>query len=291
MFFTIGTDIEIFGQTKDGHHAALCGLIGGTKEEPKQLGHLPTGFMVQEDNVSLEYNIPACSNEREFLSAIEIMRTEYQDILFRLDLLPSTNASFSFTPEELTHPNALVFGCEPDYNAWTKMENTRPSCEDKSLRTCGGHVHVGIAHKDMVNGIRAMDLFLGVPSVILDDSPSSAKRRELYGKAGAMRPKPYGWEYRVLSNFWTFSDSLVRWVYRNTQRSLSFNAGKLTKEEGKEIQDCINTGNKDLAYKLITKYNVPMPIPYVKEKAISKEDYVFRSLFNPNSLVFVPATF
>ncbi|MEO6066365.1 MAG: hypothetical protein ABIQ41_00120 [Gemmatimonadales bacterium] len=272
MSWTIGTDIEVFGKRKDGHHVSLCGLIGGSKEKPRQLKHLSTGFMVQEDNVSLEYNIPACSTERAFVESIKVMRRECSNILGGLNLEVSENASFYFIPGELTHPNALIFGCEPDYNAWTKMENPRPDGEDKALRTCGGHVHVGISKIDMVNGVKAMDLFLGVPSILLDDSLSSAKRRERYGKAGAMRPKPYGWEYRVLSNFWTFSDFLVSWVYKNTKESLSFDTKKLTKQDGELIQTCINTGDKALAKTIMDKFNVPLPTVYKEPKRASTFD-------------------
>ena len=54
-----------------------------------------------------------------------------------------------------------------------------------------------------------MDCFHGIISVLLDSSKSSARRKELYGKAGAHRPKDYGVEYRVLSNYWLKSPELV----------------------------------------------------------------------------------
>jgi hypothetical protein len=44
-----------------------------------------------------------------------------------------------------------------------------------------------------------LDLRLAVPSLIWD---KDKKRRLLYGKAGCFRPKPYGMEYRTLSNAW-----------------------------------------------------------------------------------------
>ena len=58
-----------------------------------------------------------------------------------------------------------------------------------------------------------MDYAIGVPSVLID---SDKARRRLYGKAGSMRHKPYGVEYRTLSNFWLNSDELTSWVYDRT---------------------------------------------------------------------------
>lgn len=265
MKLTVGADVEVFGVGPNGH-IALCGKIGGTKDHPRQLEHLPAGFMVQEDNVSLEYNIPPVTNSTNFVSYISTMRNEVGSILEALGASVSKDCAVSFDKRELTHPSAMVFGCEPDYNAWTKVENERPYCEDKCLRTAGGHVHVGVEGVDMLNGIRAMDLYLGVPSVILDNSPASVRRRELYGKAGAMRPKPYGFEYRVLSNYWMFDDALISWVFTNTHAAMEFatKGEELSKKESKVVQECINTGNVELAKTLVKQYEIPMPGDAVK---------------------------
>jgi len=83
-------------------------------------------------------------------------------------------------------------------------------------------------------------------------------RRELYGKAGAMRPKPYGWEYRSLSNFWVFIPEFTSWIWNATQASLNFKH-KFTKREETFITNCINTGNKEVAEQLIRKYGLVMP--------------------------------
>lgn len=269
MLRSIGSDMEVFGRTKEGNHMPLCGLIGGSKEQPLQLKGLPKGYMVQEDNVALEFNIPVCKTQKQFVEAFSIMRQQTSDILSKLAMSLSPEASFSFEEKTLTHPNAFVFGCEPDYSAWKMKENEKPHAKDPMLRTCGGHIHVG-SGIDMVKGVRNMDLFLGVPSIIIDDKPSSIARRELYGKAGAMRPKEYGWEYRTLSNFWFFSDELVQWVYNNTSRACVFER-EISDKEGEFIQHVINTGDKKGAEKLIKKYAVPLPSDVKKEKDVLDE--------------------
>ena len=94
--------------------------------------------------------------------------------------------------------------------------NPKPTCEDKNLRSCGGHVHVGTKH-DPIHVVKAMDIYLGVPSLKLDPDK---QRRKLYGKAGAFRFKSYGVEYRTLSNFWIWSKELQEWVFKQTNKAL-----------------------------------------------------------------------
>jgi Phage phiEco32-like COOH.NH2 ligase-type 2 len=258
MLSTIGTDTEIFAVDKKGIHRSLCGKIGGSKDEPLQIKALPKGFCVQEDNVSLEFNIPPAANKENFTLSILTMVDKAENILKAQKLLLSKDSSASFIKEELSHPNALVFGCEPDYDAWKLVENPKPYSEDESLRTCGGHIHVG-TQVDMITGIKNMDLFLGIPSIILDTSPSSIKRRELYGKAGAMRPKPYGFEYRTLSNFWVFDEKLIRYMWDQTYKAM-ISPVTFSPKESLRIQKAINKGDKDAASDIIRDYGLALPI-------------------------------
>lgn len=257
-YFTLGTDTELFAVDNTGKHRALCGLIGGTKEQPAQMDGLAEGFAYQEDNVAVEFNIPPCFSSLEWVSHINMAKQRVESMLKdKLGFSISKDCAVSFDKEELIHPNALVFGCEPDYDAWKLIENSKPTANNPQLRTAGGHIHVGTDH-DMISGVQKMDLFLGVPSILLDDSPSSIARRELYGKRGAMRPKPYGWEYRTLSNFWVFDEKLVDWVWKAVDQALNTNI-KFPKRAGDNIDYCINTGDKKLAEKLVSTYGIVMP--------------------------------
>lgn len=271
MLNTIGSDMECFAVNKAGLHIALCDKIGGTKEDPKPLEHLPNGFFIQEDNVAFEFNIPVCRNAEGFIDSFKIMRNEVKTILATLNLDISTNASVSFDNTELTHPKALVFGCEPDYNAWSMEENPKPHSDNKNLRTAGGHIHIGTSI-DMITGVRNMDLFLGIPSVLIDDTPHAKERRKLYGKAGAMRPKSYGFEYRSLSNFWMFSDEMVNWVFEQSKLACKYER-ELTVNEGKMIQRCINTNDKELAKKICEKYSINYTNFKLPEKPNFRTDY------------------
>jgi hypothetical protein len=81
-------------------------------------------------------------------------------------------------------------------------------------------------------------------------------RKQLYGKAGAFRAKPYGVEYRTLSNFWIFNDNLIRWVWNNTQRALDSVGVVDVSAEQERILRSINNSDKKLAKKLVKEYDL-----------------------------------
>lgn len=252
MNFQIGCDPEIFLQNKEGKFKSVIGLIGGDKWHPRKLTE--EGHAVLEDNVAVEFNIPPCSSMADFRKEIQRTLGMVRNIL-PSDLLFNESSAVSFPDDELACDEAWVFGCEPDLNAWTMEENPKPNAPDKNLRSAGGHIHVGsdIAINDPIAVIRAMDLFLGVPSTQLD--VNGGPRRKLYGGPGAFRFKDYGVEYRTLSNFWIFRDSLMDWAYQGTQRALEFVRDGKKIEVGHEqlIQDCINN-NDNNAYNILKQF-------------------------------------
>lgn len=253
MQYRLGADPEIF-LLKSKKLQAVCGLIGADKWNPLQLDNLPKGFTIQEDNVALEFGIPPASSANEFVTYIKTVKNAF--------LAKYPGYSFSgisctkFPAKQLEHPGAKHFGCEPDFNAWTNEENPKPKPPDPTMRSAGGHVHVETKH-DPAAVVRAMDLFLGVPSVLMDSKGEA--RRAMYGAAGAHRVKPYGVEYRTLSNFWIMKDSYAEWVWYNTGSALSFleNMGDVKDTGwGDEIVSCINTGDVSMAKNLINVFNV-----------------------------------
>lgn len=242
MKFLIGADPEFFIKKKYGGYASAVGLIGGSKWEPKKIDE--DGHAILEDNVAVEFNIKPASSFDEFRSSIHKVLDHIRGILPGYEF--SKESAVSFPQEELMTPEAQMFGCEPDFDAWRECVNEKPCADDKNLRSAGGHIHVGsdLAINNPIAVIRAMDLFLGVPSTQLD---AGTLRRELYGKAGCFRAKSYGAEYRTLSNFWIFDDSLIQWAFDGTQRALEFveKGNTIDVADGYRIQRCINTNNPD----------------------------------------------
>jgi hypothetical protein len=244
----IGADPELF-VSNHGVVSSAIGLVGGTKEEPRPVPH----GALQEDNVLLEFNIDPASNLDEFRFNIrEVMKSAADTLAqFQRELILDMS-SHSYLPSELRGfgKSAFVFGCDPDFNAWTGEPNPRPECDDPGLRTAGGHLHIGYSHLEEVDGrknrdiIQMCDYILGLPSILLDKDD---RRRALYGKGGAMRHKPYGTEYRTLSNFWLASDELLAWAYEGAVNAYA-QMGKLDMYcdliSGQEVQRIINENDK-----------------------------------------------
>jgi len=246
----LGSDPEVFLLTNQ-LPKSVCGLIGADKWNPLQVDNMPEGFTFQEDNVALEFGVPPASNANEFVAHIQAVQSAFLQRYKGLSF--SKLSCIVFPDSEMNHPMAHIFGCEPDFNAWTGLENKKPSPPVKNMRSAGGHVHVE-TQLDKHHVIQAMDLALGVPSVLMDTGKA---RRQLYGAAGAHRPKSYGVEYRTLSNFWIFDEKLIRWIWRNTATALeSVAAGVSLKEFQHDIESCINNSDEKADAHLVKMFNL-----------------------------------
>lgn len=231
---TLGCDPELFLVDETGKFISAVGLIEGTKEKPDPIDDL--GNALQIDNVSVEFNIKPASNKAEFLGSInkvlDVLEERMREKKLFLSIVPATE----FHWDQLQTMQAQTFGCEPDFNAWSGEVNPKPYCDNLQLRSAGGHIHVGYSNPNQANKmnlIRAMDVFLGVPSVMFD---KDELRRKLYGKPGAFRPKEYGAEYRTLSNFWIKSKEMQEWAYEQTMKAISFlNAGGFVPFSDQEV--------------------------------------------------------
>jgi hypothetical protein len=242
----LGCDPEVFlFNAKDNKFISSVGLIGGSKEYPMPIDH--EGNAVQEDNVTVEFNTPPCHTVEDFKKHINFNKSWIQQRAEAMGLQLSIKPSAVFDAEQLNSYAAQTFGCEPDFNAWNDGRmNPRPRSKNKNLRSCGGHVHIQVDHDttDILEVVKAMDLFVGCLMLEFDDDKG---RRELYGKAGAFRKKAYGVEYRTASNAWIENDDRIQWVWDQTEKALEFVASgrRFTEEEGTLIQKCINESDVD----------------------------------------------
>lgn len=211
MSTTFGTDPEFLVKGPDGELAHLCGKIGGTKEKPKPIPGMPEGFAVQEDNVSVEFNVAPQTDARVMMRFATKMVEIISSKLFPEGYTPAIQCVGKFPLAMLDHPTTQVFGCSPDFDAYQQglsIPGVDPEAlirDDVALRFAGGHIHIGHGHIGVLAPhfvyAQFADLFLGLPSVGLDGDKQE-ERRTLYGEAGRYRPTDYGIEYRTLSNYW-----------------------------------------------------------------------------------------
>ena len=77
-------------------------------------------------------------------------------------------------------------------------------------------------------------------------------------KGQSKQERTYLVEYRVLSNFFIFSDELRKWTFKNTLAAIRFiNTGKVIDEAlGERIVNTINKCDKKEALKLIKEFNI-----------------------------------
>lgn len=244
----LGADPEIFLQDGNGKPVSVIGLINADKWHPLQIPGMQTGFTLQEDNVALEYGIPPAATCEEFVNNIQAVMEKSKEWLNGLQF--SKLSCIVFPKEQLAHPAAHQFGCEPDYDAWTKKVNMPPRPPNENMRSAGGHIHVE-TKKDPYSVVKYMDLFLHVPSVLMDEG---AERKKLYGKAGACRIKSYGPEYRSLSNFWILDKKYIEWVWRNTERALACEMNIDVLEP--YIRQACDRNDKDMAEFLCETYDL-----------------------------------
>lgn len=258
--YTIGADIELFLQDKQtGEIVSAEGYIQGTKHEPFNFDPANKYFATSLDNVLAEFCIPPVNNPFLFAQYVEKV-VGYINSVIPEHLCTVAMPSAVLADKYLQTENAQTFGCDPDLNVWLKRPNPKPEAKNKNLRSAGGHIHVGYANHSMQVSekiVKAMDLFLGVPSVLQE--PEN-ERKSLYGKAGACRFKEeYGVEYRTISNYYLQSKELINWAYRSTERAINFindGNGEVLDDIGTLIQSAINDNNKVIAGNLIRQYEL-----------------------------------
>lgn len=230
MKITFGSDPEFMLKDNEGNLRSAIGIIPGTKDNRHSL---KDGHSVYYDNVLAEVSIRPADSKESAVANFKECFSRAAAVAAPFIMVPQ--ASSEYPADECQHEDALKFGCDPEFCAYDAVIINPPECP-LLFRSGGGHVHIGyeggadlkkgqmtqseweeanftIAY-DRIHVARMCDLFLGIPSLILDKDPTSAARRALYGSAGSHRPcKDYGVEYRAMSNFWLARPSLVELVY------------------------------------------------------------------------------
>lgn len=256
---TIGADPELFLiNTETGKVVSSIGIIPGEKGNPYRSKDMPKGFGLEIDNILAEFNIPPVTNKRNFINAINYMKDYIRTFIKEKDknLDIQCIASKMVDEDQLQSPEAKLFGCSVDYNAYTKRPNPKPKGEATNLRSAGFHIHIGYDNcnsQTSIDLVKYLDMYLGVPSVLKDPD---CKRRSLYGKAGCFRLTSYGVEYRVLSSYFLSDNDILSWVWDRVGASIDAYNNCTPIADHTFVEDAINNSNKDLATKLIKNFNI-----------------------------------
>jgi Phage phiEco32-like COOH.NH2 ligase-type 2 len=251
-----GSDIEVFLKDKNtGKILDASPYIKGTKIKPKKFYE---GYLLSLDNVCCEFGTPPVREDVDFLRQIGRAISYINNITPR-EISVEPIACAYLDKEQLRKKSARTFGCIETINCWTCSENNVPNFERTNLRTSGLHLHCGYDNPTEEKSLylaRALDLFLSVPSVLIEEKN---ERRKYYGKSGEMRFKPYGLEIRTLSSSF-INGNLPLWVIEQANKAIDFvnNGGLLEpfSEIGKVIQNTVNNYDKEVALQLCNEYNI-----------------------------------
>lgn len=272
--FMFGCDPEAFVLGPYGVAVSAAGLLPGTKAEPFKVEF----GAVQVDGMAAEFNIDPVSNFKDFNRNISTVMAQLEKMLpagHTLSVVPFMRFSeeaFAAAPDE-----AKELGCSPDFNAWTGAVNPPPADPDDPLMRCAaGHIHLSWTPPDAVNLadpqhimncrdiVKQLDWYLGGWSVRMDKDPT---RRNLYGRAGACRFKPYGVEYRVLSNFWITTRDRRLAVWNRMQKAImdmrkSYMPDRAGDGYNSQLINSINTTAPDLYLEKSFPYPLKTADPY-----------------------------
>jgi len=216
--FSFGSDPEFMLKNGDNYVSAIDVVPGSITKRIEKEGH-----QFYWDNVLAECAIkPSYSNE-EMVENFRTCLRLYAEIVEPCYLVPQSSQEY---PDHLlVDKRARKAGCKFDNCVYLMKQmkgedSARDAIKNGSLRTCGGHIHLGQSGgwldgdgPEVAIAVYCMDLFLGIPSLFMDRDPTSAQRRRIYGQSGRFRNKPYGFEYRSLSNFWLASPKVASLIY------------------------------------------------------------------------------
>lgn len=273
----VGCDPELMLEdAKTGELKSAIGICPGTKHVP----HKVTNGALLCDNVNLEFNTKPAKTAADFKKVIKSVLKQAVKIVGADNKLV-VRASANFPEKELEHPDAKAFGCDPDFDAYTVAQNTPPrDAGDNNFRSAGGHVHIGYT-KDTeelltnmdgkIRVIKAMDLVVGIASVLLDKDPTSTARRKLYGKAGCHRMKDYGVEYRAVGNYWVMSPQYVDIIFALTNLAVDFcmtgTDEKIFGQIGEDVvRETVTNNDVEMATRIYGDFIAPNIEASLKEK-------------------------
>lgn len=175
-----------------------------------------------------------------------------------------------------------ALGCQPSQNIYGEFP-IKADPQTYRIRSAGGHMHFttqGLKlHKDRPSVVAPIDILVGNLCVLIDRDPDVALRRENYGRAGEYRAdnekKPWGIEYRTLSNFWTRNYALMDLVFGMANFAISV------------VEQRFN-GN-DIEGELVEKVKIANFIEAINQNDFSLALYNFRSI-RPFLAKYLPKT-
>lgn len=250
MVVTFGSDPEVLFTDMAGDFRSVEGLLPGTKDNPHPVHELGS---VLVDNVAGEFNTRPSATPLGFMHTTRTVRDILFDMASCKGLTPSKKSVARYHNSQTKTALTNMAGCDVDWNVYTGELNPIPDYSSDSLRSAGGHLHIGcaLAGDAMLQFIKALDLMIAVPMMCVDHPD----RRTLYGRAGSIRVKSYGVEYRTPSNHWIFDEATCLWVVE--QIKLALDKAPTLDLHGIDLQHIIDSHDTTTAQQVMSYFNIP----------------------------------
>lgn len=288
----LGTDPEFFFRWKDGPVAAEKVLPeNGLAAVHRQHNYQRRAHAIFVDGVQAELNTDAFSNRAALVNgmadAFATLRTHLKALNEKADpVTASFTQAVEFDQKFLDNiaPKNREWLSQPSFNVYGLVpENANVDPKTYLKRIAGGHLHFGLFqpfmsdyedHRQQV--VPLLDIFVGIPSVLMDRDPAAIERRRTYGLPGEYRLPSHGLEYRVLSNFWLRSPLLAQLVtglsrlafgvlYETVQYNNDLEGKLKEKIDISDVIDAILTNDADAALKIYQDVIRPFVVEYCTE--------------------------
>jgi hypothetical protein len=262
----IGTDFEAF-ITDQENRVVPADNIFPSEEDSIKLGN---GNEVFYDGMQAEVKVGpshcrgyVCDN---LVQVFRRLNKDAEDKNLKLLLEPAVEINQQVM-EAAVDPKSRMFGCEPHLavELGGLPEIIDVDAARHMRRYAGGHIHLGVInpdscfHSDLnetllsaegrLRTVKMLDIIVG-NTLVMIERDQDRMRRELYGKAGTYREKPYGLEYRTPGNLWGRHPGLANLVMSLCRDAVNIVRCNLDAEfelPRDMVVEAINTVNKDLA--------------------------------------------
>ena len=238
---TIGHDSE-FGLVKGGEIISALNVFNDMVFEDENGRYFA-------DNMNVEIAINPVTTLKDFHGKTEGLLGHVRGLGYE----PLMQPVIKYDDKYLSHPLAKISGCNPDFNAYSEGENNAPDFTTMDgTRSCGAHIHAQLDGANPFWFARWMDMLVALPLLQYEEK---SDRRSLYGGAGCLRVKPYGGEYRTLSNVWLGDKARREFVWAMTHKAvaLTHTTDPSTVDEWVDVPTAIDTHDVELAQRCIDR--------------------------------------
>lgn len=265
--FTIGSDPEIgIYSTLSKKIVSSIPVLKTDKNNPIVLDR-KTNTKFYADNVLAEFSFAPANSKEQFVDRFRNAFQKGQEFLGE-DYKFALKAAHEYDSSEMKADygiNPLEIGCTPSFDFYKLQMCDSPQFTN-NIRTQSTHIHIGNTKLQEFEakheGLKLIEIYLGLSSVIFDKDPSSLARRQYYGLSGSFRPCEYGAEYRIMSSYALNSPKLVDLTYDLVEHSLNHlfdGTGKdvINSLDTNQIRHSINSCNPKTAEELLKQAELP----------------------------------